>query len=252
MPETTLSRATHRDGLGRYGHTYFDSLADTGPTRVPLVAWLAGATGQGGDPLWETLSDPHEAFLIFPNFRAGVIGQTLHPQGASYFSDVLYFVPSAPKSSPAVPQLEATPTLAFDRVLTTMREQAGLPVGDLARLLGISRRQFYNWLSGENQPDSETEKGTRDTSDLIEMLFSHLGDARLVRSALLARTAVGSVFDLLAAGDLQRARSAVELLGEQGALAEETIASPPPPWSSREQTMLELGHLRDGPRRGDD
>ncbi len=251
MPETTLSRGTHRDGLGRYGHTYLDSLADTGPTRVPLVAWLAGATGHGGNPLWETLSDPHEAFLIFPNFREGAIGQMLHPHGASYFSDVLYFVPPALRPSPPPRQLEAPPTLAFNRVLTTMREQAGLPVGDLARLLGISRRQFYNWLSGDNQPDSETEKGVRDVSELIEMLFSHLGDARLVRSALLARTAVGSVFDLLAAGDSQRARSAVELLGEQGVLTGGTVAGPLAPRSGRELAMLELSHLHDGSRRGD-
>lgn len=75
-------------------------------------------------------------------------------------------------------------------VAQRLRDLAGLPVGDVAAMVGLGRRQFYNLLdAGATSP--ETELRLRHLADLLEQLAGVVGeDPTTIRSALL--TPVGS------------------------------------------------------------
>lgn len=81
-----------------------------------------------------------------------------------------------------------TPELAG--VARRVRDLAGLPVNDVARMIGIGRRQFYNLLErGSSSP--ETELRLRHLEAQLERLASVVGeDSAAIRSALL--TPVGA------------------------------------------------------------
>jgi transcriptional regulator with XRE-family HTH domain len=100
-----------------------------------------------------------------------------------------YFVPIVPvhlpvaKSPVAVDAPSGTPELAA--VARRVRDLAGLPVNDVARMIGIGRRQFYNLLErGSSSP--ETELRLRHLEAQLERLASVVGeDSAAIRSALL-------------------------------------------------------------------
>lgn len=84
-----------------------------------------------------------------------------------------------------------------------VRDLAGLPVNDVARMIGIGRRQFYNLLErGSTSP--ETELRLRHLAAQLEQLAGVVGeDSAAIRSALL--TPVGepprSLFEAALAGE---------------------------------------------------
>jgi hypothetical protein len=91
-------------------------------------------------------------------------------------------------------------------VLARLRGQTRLPAAEIARMLGIQRRQLYNLVDGgSTTPDRE--RRIRALAHLVDRLFERLNDVGLVRSALLAP--IGR--------DL---RSFVDLATEGGGIAE--------------------------------
>jgi DNA-binding NarL/FixJ family response regulator len=104
---------------------------------------------------------------------------------------------------------EATHSAELVEAAQQIRELTRLPVQDVSAMLGIKRRQFYNWLDG-----------TLPTSDRIRRLFalrdavSRLsgaagGDPRRVRLALLAPISGDTVFDAFVADDATRIEASV-------------------------------------------
>lgn len=247
MPEITQRRGW--DCLGDHGYVYIDSFGDTGPTQVPSISRSRGSTGTFGDPRWETL-DRNETFCVFavavrtrPLLDREIIG---------WFDDVPVLPPRReqlrrPGPVPAVTLSQ----VALEDVLGTLRAQAGLPVGDLAAMLGVSRRQFYNWIRRENEPDTAQEQRVRRTAALVTRLHERFVDGRMVRAALLTATPHGSAFDALKADDLTLAEVAAETLTTSGeGLREAAAPSQRAPYD-RERVLMELEHLRDGPLRRD-
>jgi hypothetical protein len=247
MPEITQRRSW--DCLGDHGYVYMDSFGDTGATQVPSFSRLRGSTGTFGDPRWETL-DRDATFCVF-----AVAVQTtplLDREIVGWFDDVPVLPPRReqlrrPEPAPTV----ASPQVALEEVLGTLRAQAGLPVGDLAAMLGVSRRQFYHWIGRENEPDTAQEQRVRRTAALVATLHERFGDGRMVRAALLAATPHGSAFDALKAGDLALAEVAVATVTTSGERLREVAAPSQRPPYDREQILTELEHLRDGPLRRD-
>jgi hypothetical protein len=98
--------------------------------------------------------------------------------------------------------------------LVEVRRALDMPVSDLARMVGLGRRQFYNLLSG-GQTAPATEARIRRVAEAIRELHDSLGgDADQVRAAVL--TPVGdkslSFFDAASTGDEALIREALEAL----------------------------------------
>jgi len=95
-------------------------------------------------------------------------------------------------------------------MLKAAREEAGLPVQDLAAMFGVKRRQFYNLLRGEDMPTSDRQVRIRLVCDAIQNISHESGgNSRLTRSAILAAIEGDSVFDAATAADAQRLEFAV-------------------------------------------
>ena len=254
MPEIIQRRSW--DCLGDHGFVYMDSNGDTGATPVPWFSRLRGSTGTFGDPRWETL-DRDETFCLFAvaiptRLLVGREVVERDREVVAWFDDVPVLPPRRqqlrrPELAPAV----AVPQVALEEVLRTLRAQAGLPVGDLAAMLGVSRRQFYHWIGRENEPDTAQEQRVRRTAALVSSLHERFGDGRMVRAALLAATPHGSAFDALKAGDLARADAVVATVSASGEQLREVAAPSQRLPYDREQVLTELEHLRDMPLRRD-
>lgn len=92
-----------------------------------------------------------------------------------------------------------------------IRALTKLPVQDVGAMLGIKRRQFYNWLDGTSEPPSDRIRRLFALLDAASRLSAVAGgDARRVRLALLAPIAGDSVFDAFAADDAERIEASVE------------------------------------------
>jgi|GEM_PF-6572111 len=253
MLDTMLSpEAMHRrqwDGLGEHGFVYLDSFGDTGVTLVPRGSRHKGSTGTWGDPRWETL-DLDDTYCIF---FADPIAAKLMPtfgKAAAWWPDVVTITPPREKMLRPETARNPVPQVALENVLANMRGQAGLPVGDLATMLGVSRRQFYNWLGRENEPDLHQDQRVRRTATLVAQLHCHYGQPRLVRAALLTPTAHGSAFDELSSGNLGRGEQAIEAAIAAGPSEENAVSSQIMPFD-RDRVLAELEHLRDAPLQGD-
>jgi hypothetical protein len=100
-----------------------------------------------------------------------------------------YVVPAVPVHLPAAAApvlINATPgPPELAGVTRRVRDLAGLPVNDVARMVGIGRRQFYNLLEhGSTSP--ETELRLRHLAAQLERLAGVVGeDSAAIRSALL-------------------------------------------------------------------
>lgn len=245
LHETGVRRAAW-EGAGDHGFVYMDSLADTGDTLVPRRARTAGVTGAFGDPLFEALIEEGEGFSIF----AIPLGGHFLPLVDNFAWDVVTITPTRERvRRPQVQVVEVAPPIALPEVLSRLRGRAGLPVGDLAAMLGVSRRQFYNWVGGENEPDLEQEHRVRRTEQMVEELAERYQSPRMVRGALLARAEHGAAFDAFRDGDLERAAQA--LAATVGTTPRNVPAPSQRVAYDREQVLLELEHQRDVPRRGD-
>jgi hypothetical protein len=98
------------------------------------------------------------------------------------------------------------PSEPLTDVLARLRSQTALPAAEIARMLGIQRRQLYNLVDGgSTTPDRE--RRIRALAHFVDRLFERFSEVELVRSALLAP--IGR--------DL---RSFVDLATEGGGIAE--------------------------------
>lgn len=264
MPELVTRRAadvrSNRvpwEGLGDHGFAYMDSEADTGGTLVPRLSRMAGGTGTFGDPRWETVAGTAEDFVIFARAASDLVVTTVRGIAERdldllYDWDLVTITPlRIPLRRPDVTPSVASPQVALEDVLTRLRAQAGLPVGDLAAMLGVSRRQFYNWVARENDPDTDQEQRIRRSASLVASLEDRFGDPRTVRAALLATTQHGSAFDALKAGDLEQAEAALAIVTAEQQPLPDVVARSRRRSYDRERVLLELEHLRDVPRQGD-
>jgi hypothetical protein len=112
---------------------------------------------------------------------------------------------TATAPAPAVSVLDST------ALLKTAREQAGLPVQDLATMFGVKRRQFYNLLKGTDQPTTERQRRIDAVSRAISRLSESEGsDSRSTRTVILAELDGDSVFAAAVTGDPGRLDAAVE------------------------------------------
>lgn len=106
------------------------------------------------------------------------------------------------------------PTHPLSAILGSMRESIDIPVADLARMIGLRRRQFYNLLA-DNPTSADTEARIRRLAVEIERLARATeGGPEVMRAAIL--TPVGSdavsLFEVAAAGDEERLREVVTTL----------------------------------------
>jgi transcriptional regulator with XRE-family HTH domain len=119
-----------------------------------------------------------------------------------------------PMVAPApAPVVEADTTVAIDipAALQNARSQAGLPVQDLAAMLGIKRRQFYNLMSGQDTPDPSRERRIARIADAVRRISDAVDEnSRNVRTLLLARLDGDSVYDAAVADDNIRFDAATE------------------------------------------
>lgn len=74
----------------------------------------------------------------------------------------------------------------LSRIVQQLREWIDLPAGDLARLCGVGRRQFYNLFGGSTRTSANREAHIRLVHEIVEGLRSASGQDRgRLRSALL-------------------------------------------------------------------
>jgi hypothetical protein len=96
---------------------------------------------------------------------------------------------SSPKYLVAFNLIQATwqapaPTLAS--VVSDIRNKVDLPIQDVARMVGVGRRQFYNLMAGASR-SSEGEARIRAVQSYVDRLYALVGsDPKQVRTALLA------------------------------------------------------------------
>lgn len=96
-------------------------------------------------------------------------------------------------AEPHVPDLRS--------VLEDLRRMVPLPVDDLAAMVGIKRRQFYNLLAGRRGAPSEREQWIRQLHDEVERLARAAGDDQRLRAAVLTPIDGSTFYDLACAGD---------------------------------------------------
>ncbi len=104
--------------------------------------------------------------------------------------------------------------MSIATAMQEMRTLVDLPVQDLARLCGISRRHFYNLMTGESAPPATLETRIRALHDRLYKLFGSVGeDSRAARAALLSPLSGGrSAYDIAAGVDLEAIDAAFEEL----------------------------------------
>jgi hypothetical protein len=109
----------------------------------------------------------------------------------SFDFDEVTGVVIVPTHLPLLPaHLWPPPAPTLSQLAHRLRDLAGLPVADLAAMIGIGRRQFYNLLD-HGSTSAETELRVRHLADQLERIAGVVGDNPVaVRSALL--TPVGS------------------------------------------------------------
>jgi transcriptional regulator with XRE-family HTH domain len=96
-------------------------------------------------------------------------------------------------------------------VLREARAQAGLPVQDIAAMFGISRRQFYNLVSGEQNTDDGRAPRIARVADVIRQASLQVGgNRRRTRQLLLARLHGESIYDAALVDDQERVGLALE------------------------------------------
>ena len=125
-----------------------------------------------------------------------------------------------------------------------MRTFIDLPVQDLARMVGVGRRQFYNLLNGETPAmrSSEDERRLRLVHDHLKHLSDVGSDASTLRSAVLTPLPAisgKSFFEVAEAGDIEEielAHHALHVMLQSGARIREqtptsgTFAKNDPRW----------------------
>jgi transcriptional regulator with XRE-family HTH domain len=119
---------------------------------------------------------------------------------------------SAARVEETVPtELALSAVLDVPAVLREARAQAGLPVQDIAAMFGISRRQFYNLVSGEQNTDDGRAPRIARVADVIRQASLQVGgNRRQTRQLLLARLHGESIYDAALLDDQERVGLALE------------------------------------------
>ncbi len=143
-------------------------------------------------------------------------------------------------------------TRPLSAVLKSFRESIDIPVADLARMIGLRRRQFYNLLA-DNPTSADTEIRIRRLAVEIERLATATeGGPEVMRAAVL--TPVGpdamSLFDVAAEGDQERLKDTVAILLRQIETrgvrrTRRAIPRPVPPEVARRRSRLMRESLAD-------
>lgn len=220
---------------------YVDADGDTGLTDLPLWQVAKRTTGTYGQPMHEALRND-ESFAVFkthgcvPFTNPGVVLRQIVVMPTYTLAMSL--------DDPA--EVVAEPEVDLVRILETARAKAGLPVQELAALFDVSRRQFYNWLTGAHRPAIIQEERIRRAAQVIDVVANCFPAARDTRAALLTQTAFGSVADALRADDPGRANLATDAVCAAGPDTVRRATN-----YDAQATSLLLEHLRDTPRRDD-
>jgi len=116
---------------------------------------------------------------------------------------------------PAVEET-STNTATVAELTQAMRQAIDLPVQDLAQMAGVGRRQFYNLMRGESEPDAERESRIRLVAQVIQELAHQLESPGAVRAAALTPLDDGqTLFEVARSGDPERLTGAVESLRQR-------------------------------------
>jgi transcriptional regulator with XRE-family HTH domain len=85
----------------------------------------------------------------------------------------------------AAPVVQARTTEPLGALLDRLRTSSGLPAAEIARMVGIQRRQLYNLVDGgKTTPDREQR--IRSIARVVDVLLERLVVPSMVRSSLLA------------------------------------------------------------------
>lgn len=122
-----------------------------------------------------------------------------------------FFLARSGDADDPAPVLAAEPLSA---VLESIRESIDIPVADLARMVGLRRRQFYNLLAG-SPTGTETEMRIRRLAAALDRLaVATEGGPRALRAAVL--TPIGpdatNLFEVAIGGDEKLLATTVEAL----------------------------------------
>jgi uncharacterized protein (TIGR04255 family) len=139
-------------------------------------------------------------------------------------------------------------------VLKSLRESIDIPVADLARMVGLRRRQFYNLLAGDST-SADTESRIRQLAVEIERLATVTEEGpQAMRSAVLAPVGpeAVSLFEVAVMGDRVRLRDTVDRLLVQVETrgvrrTRRAIPRPVPPEVARRRRRLMRESLADRP-----
>ncbi len=215
-------------GMACYGASadqtvVFDSDVDTGDS----IGWDCGFF-QVGTALWHPMrppTHPEQAFAVYIS-RESSRYRPLHQQRtfrvplhvAVLGEDFAAF--HRPVVDIDLPtQLQAAPALDVAARLGQMKADIGLPVLDLAQMIGLKRRRFYDLLDGQ-EPDSERVGVIFAVTDLTARIAELLDNRKKAASALLAPVVDGeSFFDIASrTGEVEVIRDAgATLLNRLGA-----------------------------------
>ena len=140
------------------------------------------------------------------------------------------------KASATKPSLPDAARLRIER-LATLQASLGLSMGDLARVLGITRQGLYKWC--DNSKEVKVQGANQERLALVERIasqWSKRSSAPLVSVAREPLSLGGSVFDLLVADDIVEA----EVVGAFDQLVARLQAKP----KSRSQKLAAAGFRR--------
>ena len=174
------------------------------------------------DSYWSSI-DPLEVYVVIPIMRSPVPGEFwVAPEsleGSIVFGPEYLQLPGRLIADIAEPDLcekeiDVSPVPEpLPEILKRLRCQLDLPIGDLARVLGLGRRHFYNLSSGANA-SRETETRVRALSAMVAQLNDELDDAELVRAAVL--TPIGpsalTFYEVAERGDSDELSAVLEAL----------------------------------------
>jgi hypothetical protein len=167
--------------------------------KLALIGSLTGATTPAAPPSWLDWTSPDATKIVLaPDLLEARVVQ----------------------STADLPDAVVTPanqTLTLSGVCAEMRALIDLPVQDLARMVGVGRRQFYNLMNGETPAmrSSEDERHLRVVHDRLKSLSSASSGASSLRSAVLTPlTELGgkSFYDAAHSGDASLLEDGYEAL----------------------------------------
>lgn len=167
--------------------------------------------------IWHALADSSDKEFVSHVHEVGLGEESLDwwagLYGAVYKAQTV--IPTAVVAEAEPPVFEDVPELALRSTtdcLLAARRLSGLPVADLAPLIGVKRRQYYNLLDGKDVPPPDRERRIRRVADAIERVFGAAGSAAMTRSALLTHVEGDTINDAMARAEWKRVDELIDQL----------------------------------------